>query len=209
MTACQLYLHTPAQVGDIPGFADLLAGICQSVPVAAVLLRMNDAAVVREALAAVQPLGVACLLDGSAADAKTFGADGLHLADGWSARSLQEARRLLGRDAMIGASCGLERHGAMVAAEAGADYVLFGPFSDAATNGPHSLDETELLSWWQDMMEIPCVATAPPLPVDPAATARMLAQAGADFLTPGEAIWRMPGGPQPLLSDVWTALQAA
>ena len=38
----------------------------------------------------------------------------------------RQPRRQLGRERLIGVACGLSRHAAMVAGEAGADYVLFG-----------------------------------------------------------------------------------
>lgn len=76
-------------------------------------------------------------------------ADGVHLSDFAQAKSL---RKKLGDGLILGASCPLERHGAMVAAEDGADYVAFAITPDRITAA------TDVLSWWQEMMTVPTVA---------------------------------------------------
>lgn len=92
--------------------------------------------------------GVALLLAGRARDALATRSDGVHLG---SEAEVAEARRLLGRDALIGAACGMSRHAAMVAGEAGADYVLFGePSAEAAVD-----ELSDLLGWWSELFVIP------------------------------------------------------
>ena len=77
----------------------------------------------------------------------------------------------------------------MVAAEAGADYVMFGE-PDAAGHQPSHDAVIDRVAWWAELFEIPCVAYASELDaVTP------LADAGADFVAIGEALWRHESGP--------------
>ena len=46
----------------------------------------------------------------------------------------------------------------MTAAENGADYVAFGAFYKSGTKTPKYQADPAILSWWQEMMETPCVA---------------------------------------------------
>ena len=87
--------------------------------------------------------------------AERLGLDGVHLTDGQ--RSVRETRKTLGADAIVGAFCGTSRHNGMEAGEAGADYVTFGPVG-ASSLGTGDQAETDLFSWWSDMIELPIVA---------------------------------------------------
>jgi thiamine-phosphate pyrophosphorylase len=115
------------------------------------------------------------LLRGDALAAREVEADGVHLAD---AEDVARARQLLGRQALIGVDCGLSRHAAMVAGEAGADYVLFGSL-DLAPPGA----VMDLVVWWRELFVLPCAAAGSYSPE----TARAMAEAGADFLATSEA----------------------
>jgi len=92
---------------------------------------------------------------------------------------------VLGREAQIGVTCHASRHLAMEAGEAGADYVAFGAFFPSPTKASEHRAETELLTWWQNLMEIPCVAIGGITPDN----CLPLVQAGADFLAVSAAIW--------------------
>ena len=50
--------------------------------------------------------------------------------------SIENARAILGKNAIIGVSCYNSKHQAMIAAEKGADYVAFGAFYDSKTKVP-------------------------------------------------------------------------
>jgi thiamine-phosphate pyrophosphorylase len=64
----------------------------------------------------------------------------------------------------------------MVAAEAGADYVMFGE-PDAAGRRPSLEAIADRVAWWAELFEVPCVGFAASLEeVEP------LAAAGADFV---------------------------
>ncbi len=121
--------------------------------------------------------------------AKAVGADGVHV--GQEDASYQEARRLLGRDGIVGVTCHNSRHLAMVAGEQGADYVAFGSFYPTATKDVKFTAEPEILSWWSELFEIPCVAIGG-ITVD---NARPLVDAGADFLAVSAGVWNHPQGP--------------
>lgn len=95
---------------------------------------------------------VALVLRGKPADAVAAAADGVHLDD---PQLVTAARALLGRDRLIGAACGRSRHAAMVAGEAGADYVLFGSPDDVAAPDEELRD---LVVWWSELFVLPCAA---------------------------------------------------
>ena len=110
-----------------------------------------------------------------------FGLDGVHLADG--SRNIAKARKLLGKDAIVGAFCGVSRHVGITAGEAGANYVSFGPISGAELNNGE-LAKKDLFEWWSQMIEIPVIAEG-------RLTAEKLSEIGpfTDFLAFGQEIW--------------------
>ncbi len=187
MSDCQLYLISPLDVsGDFPQRLDnaLAAG-----PVAAFQFRVkgldqHTAARLAEPLLAIcRARDVAFIVNDSIALAKRLGADGVHL--GQQDGSVREARDALGRDAQVGVTCHASRHLAMEAGEAGADYVAFGAFFPSTTKASEHRPELELLTWWQGLMEIPCVAIGGITP----ANCGPLVEAGADFLAVSNAVW--------------------
>jgi thiamine-phosphate pyrophosphorylase len=102
---------------------------------------------------------------------------------------------------MIGVTCHDSRHLAMEAAEAGADYVAFGAFFPTTTKAVEYTASPDMLTIWQETMEIPCVAIGG---ID-AANAGGLAAAGADFVAVSSAVWSHAAGP----ADAVRALNAA
>lgn len=191
-----LYLISPPRLDDLSGFAARLRTVCATGLVSAFQLRLKDIpdADVLDAAAVLVPLvqarGVAAILNDRPDLAARCGADGVHV--GQQDTPLREARRLLGADATIGVTCHASRHLAMEAAEAGADYVAFGAFHDTATKTPPARAEPAILSWWQEMMEVPCVAIGGITPH----TAAALVRAGADFLAVSSGVWHHPAGPE-------------
>ena len=108
--------------------------------------------------------------------------DGVHLVDG--SRSVRKARGALGKDAIIGAFCRASRHDGMNAAEAGANYVAFGPVGASAL-GDGTLAEGNLFAWWSAMIELPVVAEGN---LDTSLAASLAPV--TDFIGIGEEIWR-------------------
>ena len=135
--------------------------------------------------------------------AKRLGADGVHV--GQEDAPFAEARALLGPDRIVGVTCHNSRHLAIDAAEAGADYVAFGAFYATATKEAKTRAEPEILTWWQEMMNAPCVAIGGIT----VANARPLVEAGADFLAVASGVWDHAEGPQAAvraLNDIFESL---
>ena len=192
---CRLYLITPPAIADLGAFAGELDAALSAGDVAALQIRLKpaDDAAILAAVAALAPVarahGVAVILNDQPDLAARSGCDGVHL--GQSDAGLAEARRLLGPDAMIGVTCHDSRELAMDAAEAGADYVAFGAFFPTATKETIHRPDPEILTIWQETVEVPCVAIGGITPDN----AGELARAGADFVAVSAAVWSHPEGP--------------
>jgi thiamine-phosphate pyrophosphorylase len=193
--ACRLYLITPPVLPDPARFAaEDLARALDAGDVAALQIRLKDVPdedVLRAAAAMLpvaQSRGVAVLMNDRMDLAKRAGCDGVHL--GQSDGDPMAARKLLGAEAMIGVTCHASRHLAMEAGEAGADYVAFGAFFPTGTKEVQHHAEPELLEWWTEMFELPCVAIGGIT----AANCAPLVRAGADFLAVVGAVWNHPEG---------------
>ncbi|MEW4448139.1 thiamine phosphate synthase [Qipengyuania sp. JC766] len=188
---CQLYLISPPTIDE--GFAARLANALVALgadnPVAAFQFRVKDidqheAARLAEPLLAIcREREVAFIVNDSVALAKRLGADGVHL--GQRDGDPREAREELGREAQIGVTCHASRHLAMEAGEAGADYVAFGAFFPSTTKESEHRPEPEMLEWWSEIFEIPCVAIGGITPQN----ATPLVKAGADFLAVSGSVW--------------------
>jgi thiamine-phosphate pyrophosphorylase len=133
----------------------------------------------------VQDQGAALLLHDLPDIVAHVGADGAHLSD---IATFETALGTL-KPARIAGCGGLQtRHDAMLAAEAGADYVMFGE-PDQRQHRP-SLDAVvERVAWWADLFEIPCVGFAGGIE-----EVAQLADAGAEFIALGDWIFDYPQG---------------
>jgi thiamine-phosphate pyrophosphorylase len=209
----RLYLITPP-VAEPAAFAPQLEAALGAGDVAAVLLRLaaadertliNRTKILAET---VQRRDVALLVDNRPGIVARAGADGAHVS---GIEAFAAALALLKPDRIAGAGGLVSRHDAMLAAETGADYVMFGeppPYPPPqAGEGSHHFpppragegqgggprrrmpfdDILERLTWWAELFEIPCVGYAASR--DEVAP---LAQTGADFIALGEWIWTEP-----------------
>lgn len=203
---CRLYLITPPEIADLTAFARDLAAALAAGDVAALQVRLKPAgdAAILAAVEALAPVarahGVAMILNDRPDLAHRAGCDGVHLGQGDA--SLAEARRIMGPDAMIGVTCHDSRELAMDAAEAGADYVAFGAFFLTETKETRHRPDPDILSIWQETVEIPCVAIGGITP----ANAGGLARAGADFVAVCAAVWNHPEGPAAAVREFNQAL---
>ncbi|MEY2756274.1 MAG: hypothetical protein RIR33_52 [Pseudomonadota bacterium] len=197
---CRLYLITPPEIADIAAFSRQLEEALDAGDVASLQIRLKSREggsppdhhileLGRHIIPRAQDRGVAVLINDRADLALELGADGVHI--GQSDMPCAQARKLVGPEAIVGVTCHDSRHLAMEAGEAGADYVAFGAFYPTDTKDPKARAEAELLTWWQEMMELPCVAIGGIT----AENARPLVEAGADFLAVSAGVWRAPGGP--------------
>lgn len=113
-------------------------------------------------------------------------AHGVHL--GGDDAPLQEARRRLGRRAIIGASCYNRLDLAVRAQQQGADYVAFGRFFPSRTK-PHAVQaDTQLLKLAKRQLSLPVVAIGGIT----AQNGAQLVLAGADMLAVVEAVFSQP-----------------
>ena len=182
----QLYLVTPPVI-DAQVFPARLAAVLDGVEVACLRLALagRDIDAIARAADALREVAhardVALVIETHALLVPKLGLDGVHLTDG--ARNIRKLRKDLGPDAIIGAACGITRHEGINAAEAGADYVAFGPVG-ATTLGDGSHTDAELFDWWSEMIEVPVVAEG-------ALTADLVARLGpvTDFFAFGDEIW--------------------
>lgn len=190
--APRLYLITPP-VTDADRLAAELGTALEAADVAAVLLRLGgddertQVNHIKALAPAVQDKGVAFLLDGHPDLVARGGADGAHLAgiDAFSA-----ALEQLKPERIAGVGDLTTRHDAMLAAETGADYILFGdpdvPF--AATQ--------ERVAWASELFELPCAAFA-----NAADEITPLVASGADFIAL-DFVWRDPRGVVAAVADI-------
>jgi thiamine-phosphate pyrophosphorylase len=113
------------------------------------------------------------------------GADGAHLT---GVDALNAALPSLKPTRIAGVGGLRIRHDAMLAAEAGADYVMFGEPGADARRPPFDAI-IDRVTWWAELFEIPCVAYAASLDeIGP------LCAAGADFAALGDAVFADPRG---------------
>lgn len=192
---CRLYLITPPKL-ELAHFAHALEDALAGGDVACVQLRLKDVAdgeVLRVGAALkgiVQGSGAAFIVNDRPDLAAQLDADGVHV--GQSDAAYAEARRILGRDRIVGVTCHNSRDLAYAAAEAGADYVAFGAFHPTDTKEPAYWAEPEILEIWQETMETPCVAIGG-ITVE---NAEPLVRAGADFLAVSAGVWARAEGPR-------------
>ena len=181
--APRLYLVTPPHAD---GLSDKLAESLAVTDVAAVLLRLPQAdersrIELAKALAPrVQERGAALLLDGHADLATAAGADGAHLT---GIAALAAALAALKPARIVGCGGLGTRHDAMLAGEAGADYVMFGE-PDAVGRRPDFAAVAQRVAWWAELFELPCVGFAAALD-----EVEQLAAAGADFVALGDCVF--------------------
>ncbi|MCA3440776.1 MAG: thiamine phosphate synthase [Rhodobacter sp.] len=183
----QIYLVTPPDF-DPDVFPDRLAAVLDGIDVACVRLALatRDEDRIARAADALRQVAhardVAIVIESHLLLVARHGLDGVHLTDG--ARTVRHARKELGGDAIVGAFCRTSRHDGMTAAEAGADYVAFGPLGQTPL-GDGAVVDYDLFAFWSEAIEVPVVAEG-------ALTEALIAQFGpvTDFFGVGDEIWR-------------------
>lgn len=196
--APQLYLITP--VGAEPGtFGPMLAEILERFTPACIRIpgagdetqlgRMADT--VRDIAHAHD---IAVVIDDHIQLAQRHGLDGVHVTGG--IKHVRKARKELGGDSIVGAFCGTSRHDGINAAEAGADYVSFGP-AGTTRLGSGEIAPADLFSWWSEMIEVPVVAEGG---LDAALIGKLATV--TDFFAIGAEIWAVDD-PVAALTSLW------
>jgi len=195
VAGCRLYLITPPALDDLAAFRETLTRTLDAGDVAALQIRLKGASddAIAGACAAILPIAqahdVAVFLNDRPDLAARLGCDGVHI--GQEDGTYAQARAAVGPNRMFGVTCHDSRHLAMDAAEAGADYVAFGAFFDTATKATTARPDLEILTDWQEIMQIPCVAIGG-ITVENCAP---LVAAGADFLAVSAGVWAHTDGP--------------
>lgn len=181
---CRLFLATPFCF-DLPQLETLLGAAIAAGDVASVLLRHEDQARLRQAAMSLtkmlQDADIAVLINKDVKIALECGADGVQVNHGGTA--YKAAREQLGHDRIVGVYCGTDRHSAMSAGEAGADYLAF---SDEVA----SRESEPIGHWWARIFEVPCVVAGrfDLTDADDVSGAISAISAKVDFLCP-ESVW--------------------
>src|SRR5690606_24035367 len=181
-----IYLVAPPDL-DLEVFPDRLARVLDGVDVACLRFGLATADADRLGRAAdglraiAHERDVPSVVESRLPGAPRPGLVAVPLDD--ESRTVREARKALGADAIVGAFCGVTRHEGMNAGEAGADYVAFGPVGETLLGGAARADR-DLFAWWSEMIEIPVVAEGG---LTPALVAELAPV--SDFLGIGPEIW--------------------
>ncbi len=181
----RLILVTPV-IEDAVDFAPLLEQACRAGDVAAVILNVatDDEVIALSTIRIIsthlEGTGAVLLLANQPSLVEAAGADGAHFSD---LDRLQTTRTNLAAGRLSGVAGLQSRHDAMVASELGVDYVMFGE-PDANGKRPGLSALVERVSWWAEIFQVPCIAFAGSL-----SEAQQLAQARADFIALGDAVW--------------------
>ena len=189
----RLYLVTPEGM-DPEGFAPLLGRALGTGAVACLRLDLGAApeeawrAAANHLLPVCHEADVALVVAEHWRLVAPLGLDGVHLGAGRT--PAREVRKALGPDRIVGAFAGTSLHKGMTLAEAGADYVAFGPVGETGLLGDQTRAGDDLFGWWSEMIEIPCVAEGGLTEADAARLAPV-----ADFVVPDRRLW---GAPDPV-----------
>jgi thiamine-phosphate pyrophosphorylase len=182
----QIYLITPPAF-ELAPFAERLKAVLDAHEIACIRLSLaaRDEDALSRAADALREVAhardVAIVVADHVLLADRLGLDGVHLTD--TRKNIRKLREEMGPDAIIGAFCGISRHDGMTAAEAGADYVAFGPVG-VSTLGDGQSAEHDTFEWWSAMIEVPVVAEG-------ALTPELVEKFGpvTDFFGIGSEIW--------------------
>lgn len=126
------------------------------------------------------------------------GFPGVHLGEGDGL--ISAVRKKSDPNFVIGASCYNSRHLAIEAAENDANYVAFGAFFPTTTKEAKTKAEPEILSWANEILNVPCVAIGG-INADNAAQVK-----DADFIAVISAIWNDEAGEVAAIQKLHRAL---
>lgn len=192
MSRCQLYLLTPPRIDA--GFAGVLDAVLAEGVASVLQIRLKDQpenqlpGLIPPLVKAARRHGVTVLMNDRPDLAVHYAMDGVHV--GQEDAPYAQARAAVGKTGIVGVTCHDSRHLAMTAAEKGADYVAFGAMYPTATKTPKASASVDIIEWWSELFEVPCVAIGGITPDN----ASPVIAAGADFIAVS-GVWNHPAGP--------------
>jgi thiamine-phosphate pyrophosphorylase len=204
---CLLYVVVEAG----PGATERLSAALAAVQIASVLIvpvgeGALDVAVAKPLVELAQRAGAAALIADDATLSRSLRADGVHLGISFDpAGAYAEARKVLGARGIIGFDAGISRDDAMTLAEEGAEYVAFGAPLDLLDLDKARARRADLIAWWAEIFEVPCVA----FDVESAEAAEAMARAGADFVAVTLPAGEPPAASRDLVVGIATAISLA
>ena len=181
----KIYLITPSEF-ELRIFSETLKRILDNHEVACIRLEQSsrDELLIGKSADTLREIcherDIPIIIDSHFMLVEKFGLDGVHLKDG--SKSVRTARKVLGKDLIVGAYCFQSKHHGINATEASADYVSFGPMSGDLGDGKHA--DPDLFAWWSEMIEFPVIA-------ETGLTSQLVRQIqnNADFFAFREEIW--------------------
>ena len=203
-----LYIISPEKI-ILKDFAVQLDGALQTDKVAVFQLRLKNIpdSEIEQAVKALLPVchqyGVQFILNDRPDLAAKFGVDGVHIGEEQDG-TVESARKIMGKNKVIGVSCYGDIDRAMDLAEKGADYVAFGAFYPTKTKEPKARPEPEILEWWVRNSVIPCVAIGG----INSANCQPIVDAGADFIAVVSFIWEHEKGAGAAVNELASAISA-
>jgi thiamine-phosphate pyrophosphorylase len=211
--SCRLYLVSPPAI-DLPKFTEQLKDAFSGGDVGSFQLRLKNAtdAEILKTAETLLPIchehEAAFILNDRADLAIKCDADGIHL--GVDDMPIKEARQILGKNRIIGASAHASKHVAMEAGEQGADYVAFGAFYPTTSKPKEKVEKwgiptPDIVQWWQENTVLPCVAIGG---INPANCAPLV-KAGADFIAAITAVWDHEKSPGKAVEEFNKAIEKA
>lgn len=197
---CRLVLVAPAAESS-----DALAGVLEAAlsggDVASVVLPQRDLddttfqAVCAAAVPVIQKAGAAALVSGDTRVAGRVKADGLFVAD--NVETLREMVEKHSPGMIVGGGNAKDRHSALTIGEAEPDFMFFGKLDGDIKPEPHRKN-IALAEWWASMVDIPCILMGG----TDASHALAMAEAGAEFIAFGKAVFEADESPETVVSRI-------
>jgi len=178
-------------MANLPAFIPSLVLALETGLVSAVLVDRSDESdkeyrqLSKAIIKISQPRHCATLLHNSANMVASLGADGVHISSGHE--DFIAATKLLKPNFIVGAGNITSRHQAMLAGEAGADYICFGSIKGAGS------DEIDLVHWWTKLFQVPCAI------FDQQSNPLEIKNPPAEYLGLGQNLWDLDIAPNETL----------